>query len=236
MGTDLKSTIKIAKDAVDTAIFKVLEFSDVSHKQGILALIPMLDKKALENRDNLFEYGIALVCNGNDATDVEDILQNIKNRKKSILPQIIVDTLYIIGVLGIQMGVNLSTLLQRLDSHVPELYRSDWLKEYLTKINLEIVNEEGISRVYLRPEEAATEFEKIAALTDSQIREIMRDVDTETLIWAVWGNEKMKNVFYHNMSGRAAETIEYSIRDIQKNKVIDSQKKIVEIAEKLEFI
>jgi hypothetical protein len=238
MSVDLRyrADIETSKDVVDAAIFKILNFSEVSREQGLLAVIPMLEKKALEDRGNLFEYGIVLVCNGNDATDIEDILQNVKDRKRSTILQKIVDSIYIIGVLGIQMGMNSNALFQRIDSHVPELYRSDRIKKRLTEINLKIVNEENFSRVYLRPEEATTEFEKLAALTNSQIQEIMRDVDTETIVWAIWGNEKMKGVFYRNMSGRVIEMMENDFRDIQENRILDAQKKIVVIAERLKFI
>jgi hypothetical protein len=58
-------------------------------------------------------------------------------------------------------------------------------------------------------------------------------VDTETLVWAVLENEKMKNVFYHNMSNAAVELMENDIKDIQEYKTIKAKKKIVVIDEKL---
>jgi flagellar motor switch protein FliG len=233
---DLRPVTETAKDAVDAAIFKIVCFSHTAHETGILSLTPMLDKKKLEDRNNLFEYGIALVCGGLDAEILEDILQNIKQLKDATFTEKILDNLYIIGVLGIQMGMDPALLTQKLDSRVPEQCRSERLKKRITEINLQLVTEEKFPRVYLHPGETITEFEKLATLTDEQIQKIMRNVDTETLVWAVRDNEKMKGVFYHNMSGSCAEMMEINIKDIQDNKTIDAQKYIVTIAERLKFI
>jgi flagellar motor switch protein FliG len=233
---DLRPVTETAKDAVDAAIFKIECFSHTAHKNGLLALIPMLNKKNLENRENLFEYGIAMVCNGVDAAEIEDILQNIKLLKDATFTERILDKLYIIGVLGIQAGINPTVLIQKLDSHVPEQCRSENLKKRITGISLQLVAEEGFPRVYLHPEEATTEFEKLATLTNEQIQKIMREVDTETLVWAVRDNEKMKGVFYHNMSGKCAENIESDIKNIQENETLTAQKRIVGVAERLKFI
>ena len=236
MKTDLRPVSEQTKDAVDRAISRILLFSETARKNGLLALIPLLDKEAFEDRNNLFEYGIAMVCNGYDTIEIKDILQNIQSLKDQAFTQKIVDTLYIIGVLGIQAGDNPQMLIQRLDSRVPEQCRSDWLCKRVTKINLELVNEDEFPRAYLRPEEATTEFEKIATLTDEQIQKIIREVDTENLAWAVKNNEKMKGVFYHNISKQCAELGEAAVRETQETNIDESQKYIVAVAKKLKFI
>jgi flagellar motor switch protein FliG len=103
-------------------------------------------------------------------------------------------------------------------------------------MSLHFINEEEFPRIYLHPEETATEFEKIATLTDRQIQIIMREVDTDTLVQAVWKNEQMKSVFYHNMSGRAAEMMEFDIEYDQETRTKSAQKKIIRIAERMGFI
>jgi flagellar motor switch protein FliG len=233
---DLRPVTETAKDAVDAAIFKIDCFSHTAHETGLLSLILMLDKKKLEDRNNLFEYGIAMVCNGFDREEIEDILHSVRQNKDATFTERILDNLYIIGVLGIQAGLSPVILTQKLDAHVPEQCRSERLKKRITEINLRLVTEEGFPRVYLHPEETITEFEKLATLTDEQIQKIMRNVDTETLVWAVRDNEKMKGVFYHNMSGSCVAMMEIDIKDIQDNKTKDAQKRIVTIAEQLKFI
>lgn len=225
-----------AKDAVDRAILKILTFSEISRKQGILAMIPALDKRALEDRNNLFEYGLALVCSGTSSEVIEDILQNIKDVKDPSFTQKILDTLFITGVLNIQAGYNSEIITLLLDSHVPEQCRSDWLKQRVTEINMKSVNEEGLPRVYFHPEKTGTEFEKIATLSDRQVQTLMRDCDTDTLVWAVRGNEKMKGVFYHNMSGRAAEIMEDDFKYIKEGRTIEAQQRILDAAKRLGFI
>jgi hypothetical protein len=233
---DLRPITEITKDAVDAAIYKIECFSLAAHKTGLLSLIPMLDKEKLENRNNLFEYGIAMACNGIDAEIIEDILCSIKLNKDATFTEKILDNLYIIGVLGIQSGLNPIVLRQKLDSRVPEQCRSKILKECITGICLQLVTEEKYPRVYLRPEETITEFEKLATLTNEQIQQVMREVDTETLVWAVRDNDKMRNVFYHNMSSRCAEMMESGIQDIRNNKTMAAQRHIITIAERLKFI
>jgi hypothetical protein len=225
-----------AKDAVDRAILKILTFSEISRKQGILAMIPALDKRALEDRNNLFEYGLALVCSGTSSEVIEGILQNIKDVKDPSFTQKILDTLFITGVLNIQAGYNSEIIILLLDSHVPEQCRSDWLKQRVTEINMKSVNEEGLPRVYLHPEETEIEFEKIAILSDRQVQTLMRDCDTDTLVWAVRGNEKMRGVFYHNMSGRAAEIMEDDFKYIKEGRTIEAQQRILDAAKRLGFI
>jgi hypothetical protein len=236
MNVDLRPAVEIAKKAVDTAISRILSFSDISRNQGLLVVIPYLDKKALKDRNNLFEYGISMVCYGYDAEIIKEILQNIQKLKECDDTQKLIDTLYIIGVLGVQRGDNPMVLVQWLDARIPESHRSDQLKERITEINLCFVNEDKFPRVYLRPEEAATEFEKIAALTDKQIQIIMREVDTDTLVQAVWENERMKNVFYHNMSSRAAEMMEFDIKYDQEARTRSAQNRIIQVARNLAFI
>jgi hypothetical protein len=236
MAIDRRTVPEQTKDAVDAAIKKILDFSAESRNSGLLCMIPILNKKALEARNNIFEYGIALVCNGTDAVEVEDILRNVQSQKEPSYSQKIVDTLYVIGVLGIQRGDHPNTLIQKLDSRVPEKSRSDWLKKRVAEINLKIVDEEDYPRIYLHPEEAETEFEKLASLTDEQIQKLMRDIDSETMAWAVRDNEKIKGVFFHNMSGKAAELLESDIKEIQGDKVLSAQKQIIAAAQKHKFI
>lgn len=236
MKTDLRPVSEQAKDAVDGVISKILSFSEVSREHGLLAVIPLMDKQALEDRNNLFEYGLAMACDGFDAADIEDILQNIRELKNTDYTGKIVDALSIIGVLGIQQGLNPRILAQKLDSRVPEQCRSEGLKKRIAGISQDLVSEEGVPRAYLRPEEAADEFEKLAALTDTQIQLILREVDTETLAWAVRDNEKMKGVFCHNMSGQCAELTESAVQDVRERKTLAARKHIVAVAENLKFI
>jgi hypothetical protein len=236
MSIDSRPITEIAKGAVDITVSRILSFSDISRKQGILAVIPHLDKKAAEDRNNLLEYGLAMVCSGYNADDLEDILQNIYNLKDQDHIQKLTDTLYIIGVLAIQRGDNKDILVQRLDSRIPEQYRSDQLRKCITEISLHLVNEEEFPRVYLHPEETVMEFEKIATLTDKQIQMIMREVDTDTLAWAICDNERMKGVFYHNMSSRAPDMLETDIEYIREGRTKLAQNEIIRIAEKMGFI
>jgi flagellar motor component MotA len=131
---DLRPVTETAKDAVDAAIFKIECFSHTARKTGFLSLIPMLDKKKLEDRNNLFEYGIAMVCNGFDREEIEDILRSVRQNKDATFTERILDNLYIIGVLGIQAGLNPVILIQKLDSRVPEQCRSERLKKRITEI------------------------------------------------------------------------------------------------------
>jgi hypothetical protein len=225
-----------AKHTVDAAISKILSFADVARRQGLLAVIPLIDKKALEDRNNIFEYGIAMVCNGFEAEIIEDILQNIRSIKKRSFEQAIIDTLSIIGVLSIQAGHNPNVIIQRLDSRIPEWCRGDLLKHRIAKINMKLVDEEAFPREYLRPEETETEFENLATLNDRQIQELLREVDTDTLVWALKGNEKMKGVFYHNMNNCNIETMEEDIKHIERGKSVDGQRKIVAAAKRLKFL
>jgi flagellar motor component MotA len=140
---DLRPVTETAKDAVDAAIFKIECFSHTARKTGLLSLVPMLDKKKLEDRNNLFEYGIAMVCNEFDAAVIEDILQNIKLVKDATFTEKILDNLYIIGVLSIQAGLNPVILIQKLDSRVPEQCRSERLKKRITEIYLPSSTIEG---------------------------------------------------------------------------------------------
>jgi len=134
----LDPLVKNPKILIDATISKILHFSDISQRKGILAMIPALDKRALADRNNLFEYGIALVCNGTDAADIEDVLKNIQKIKEQSNTADITDTLIVIGVLGIQAGLSSNALIQRLDSCIPESGRSDWLKDRVTEINLRV--------------------------------------------------------------------------------------------------
>jgi hypothetical protein len=226
------------KKEIDAVIRKILHFSKVSREHGLLATIPLIDKKALEDRSNLFEYGMTMVDDGYDAVIIEDILKSISRLRSYSWDQPIIDSLSIIGVLSIQAGDNPNILLQRLDSHIPEQYRSEWLKKRVTEILLNAVNEEGYPRVWIHPEDAKTEFEKLGILTDRQIQMMMREIDSETIAQALCGkeNERMKNVFLSNMNHRAAEMIEVDIKNIQGTKTFQAQKKMLDVAEKLKFI
>jgi flagellar motor switch protein FliG len=64
----------------------------------------------------------------------------------------------------------------------------------------------------------------------------LREIDTDTLVRAVRDNERMKNVFYHNMNSRTAEMMEFDVKYNQENEIKSAQNKIIRTAEKLGFI
>ena len=233
---DRRSAPEKAKEGVDAAIESIMAFHERARTYGLLSMLPCINKNAVQDRNNLLEYGLALVCMGVDGAEIADILQNIQSHKEASYSQKIIDTLYIVGVLAIQQGTSPSQLIQRLDSRVPEQSRSEALKKRIAEIALSLVDEEEYERVYLHPEEAAAEFEKLASLTDSQVQQLMRDIDSETMAWAVRDNEKIKGVFLHNMSGAAVEGMEADIKDLREGKVLQAQKKIVAAAQRHKFI
>jgi len=128
MPIDRRSIPEISKETVEKTIRKILVFSENARKEGLLALEDSVDKDLLQDRNNLFEYGISFVIDGTDYTLIEKILRNIQSLKEQSYTQKIIDNICIEGVLAIQRGDHPNYILRLLDSLVPEQSRSDWLK------------------------------------------------------------------------------------------------------------
>lgn len=80
-------------------------------------------------------------------------------------------------------------------------------------------------------------FEDILKLDNTAIREILKEVDKQTLMMALKGApEELKQKFLSNMSQRAAQAFEEEMQFLGPVKVKEveaAQRKIVEIVQKL---
>jgi hypothetical protein len=210
---------------------RALAVNEKMRRYGIESLEENIDKDKCEKKD-VFEYGLRLTVDGKEPKEMESVLNGIVNKEtdkdKKKLLEIKKD-----AILAIREEWNTRLLLLLINSHV-SLEIHDISKEEIPEYTSLCPSPKDIVyEVY----ECAEGFREVLDLDDDFIKKLMRELDSRELAIAIRHADKdLKNVFFRNLSERAAEMLwedmEY-LGDVEPKRVKEDQEKIIAMVKAL---
>jgi flagellar motor component MotA len=117
-------------------ITQLLHASEVSRREGLLALEETIhDQKKWEDRD-LYTVGMTFVIDGTDGNIIEKWFETVihSSYRDDDYFELIIANIIKTGVLGIQEGSNPRVLLQMMDALIPQQYRTDLFKKIYNQL------------------------------------------------------------------------------------------------------
>jgi hypothetical protein len=210
---------------------RALAVNEKVRRYGIESLEENIDTEKCEKRD-VFEYGLRLATDGKKTEEIGQILAEIVNKEtdgdKKKLMAIQKD-----AILAIREGWNTRLVMLLINSHV-SLDIHNVVTDELPEIVSLCPSPKDIEyKIY----PCADGFAEILALEDDFVKKLMRELYSQELAAAIRHADKdLKNVFFRNMSEKAAEMlwedIEY-LGDVEPERAKECQQKIIDMAKAL---
>lgn len=220
-------------------ISRIISFSEKARREGLLALEEELDAI----KDPFMQKGMQLVIDGTDPQIVQEILYTMMLSSHGKGIDLLMKSLTLEGILGIQSGYNpriigdkLSAFLGRdidLVGNYDDLQADDRAGNADDADGME--SEMDPAEVNSIVE--GFEFEKLVDMRDIYIQKVLRETDTQDLAKALKGSSAgLREKMFSNMAQRAAlllkEDMQY-MGPIRKEDAIASQEKILNITLRL---
>lgn len=215
LGHKLQCTNIEKRECLET-LNKLLIFSNVTRKQGLLAL-----EQEIEKQESLFmRKALMFITEGVDPANIRSILQNYivvgDYKGKGLLERILIME----GILLIQAGEKPVMIKEKLSSYFGE----DFIPELMRYFNDDLSMDEKI-KLYceeimeLEPcfieDSFFVDFEKtMLALDDRSLQRLLRDVDIDDLISIMCGaSGNLQMRFINNISKIIALTVINEVKE-----------------------
>ncbi len=209
IGHKLQCTNIEKRECLDT-LNKLLKFSKITRKEGLLAL-----EQEIEKQESLFmKKALMFISEGVDPANIRSILQNYivvgDYRGKALLERILIME----GILLIQAGEKPVMIKEKLSSYfgedfIPEMmryFKDDLSMDEKIKLYCEEIKE---LEPCFNEDSFVVEFENtILGLDDRSMQRLLRDMDIDDVINVMCGaSGKLQMRFLNNISKIVALTV-----------------------------
>jgi len=209
-----------------------LRFNEKSRREGLLSLSDEIEDLPTDDDRDIFKYGIRFAIDGTAVEIIDKLLTNIVNQEKDEEKRVL-KTIQKEAVLMIQQGYNVNLMMSMLNSYT-DLSLSE--NEAIIKgVYRELAKEAEEEEI---PDENDTgKLTVIDTMPDRCIQTVLRNLDSLELAKALKGASKTtRDVFFRNMSERAAEMIKEDIKymgPVRLSDVEEAQDNILSLIEQL---